>query len=77
MARPLPKDIEQQIAGTAKKRELISVGFMGFIIGTAFGAGLMMALSAMGSGLNSLWLFAGLGCCIAVYVMLARRAGSE
>ena len=73
MARPLPKDLERQIADTAKKRELVSVAVFGFMVGTAFGAGLMAAISGTDSNNGGLWLFAGLALCLVGYVWLARR----
>lgn len=40
MARPLPKDVENQIAGAAKRSEIRSVAIACLILGTAFGFGL-------------------------------------
>ncbi len=40
MARPLPKDLEDQIAKVAKKAEIRSVAFFAFVTGIAFGFGL-------------------------------------
>jgi len=52
MARPLPKDLENRIAGTAKKAEVRSVWALGFGLGTAFGFGLGAAFfGAIGGGL--------------------------
>ncbi|WP_262691229.1 hypothetical protein [Kordiimonas aestuarii] len=50
MARPLPKDLEKDIAGTAKRAEIRSVGLACLILGTAFGFGLGAAFfSSAGS----------------------------
>lgn len=73
MARPLPKDLEERIAGTARRSEIRSVGVMSFIIGSAFGFGLGASffsavvpvwggslLFATGAGaVAALWFFAG------------------
>ena len=50
MARPLPKDVEEQIAATASRAEIRSVGLACLILGTAFGFGLGAAFfSSAGS----------------------------
>ena len=69
MARPLPKDLERTIAGTAKRSELRSVAVMGFMGGTAVGIGIGASFSSaidgslvflIGAGIvAALWFFAG------------------
>jgi len=73
MARPLPKDLEDRIASTARRAEIRSVGVMCFIIGSAFGFGLGASffsaalpewggslLFVIGAGtVAALWFFAG------------------
>jgi len=73
MARPLPKDLEDQIAGTARRSEIRSVGVAGFVLGGAVGFGLGASffaaampewggslLFAIGAGgIAALWFFAG------------------
>ena len=44
MARPLPKDLEERMAGTAKKAEVRSVGIFGFSMGAVFGFALGAAV---------------------------------
>ncbi len=44
MARPLPKDVEKQIAGTARRSEIRSVAIACLMLGTAFGFGLGAAV---------------------------------
>lgn len=50
MARPLPKDLEDRIAGVAKKSEVRSVGIFGFGLGVAVGFGLGAAIFGAVSG---------------------------
>lgn len=73
MARPLPKDLEDRIAGTARRSEVRSVGVAGFILGGAVGFGLGASffsaatpewggplLFSVGAGaVAALWFFAG------------------
>jgi len=73
MARPLPKDLEDRIAGVARRSEMRSVGAMGFILGAAFGFGLgasflstslpagveTLVFSVGAGGIAALWFFAG------------------
>ncbi len=73
MARPLPKDLEDRIAGVARRSEIRSVGVTGFILGSAVGFGLGASffsaaaaewsgalLFAIGAGtVAALWFFAG------------------
>ncbi len=56
MARPLPKDVEAQIAGVARRSEIRSALVMGFMIGTAFGVGLGAVIFRSS---DTSWLFAG------------------
>ena len=48
MARPLPKDLEDQIAGAARKSEARSYGVFGFVLGVAVGVGLGVAIAGSG-----------------------------
>ncbi len=54
MARPLPEDVEQQIAGTARRAEIRSVAVFSFILGAIIGAGLVLGYSSehMGGSLG-------------------------
>ncbi len=74
MARPLPKDLEMQIAGTAKNAEAKSWGFMGFALGTAFGFGLGAAFFTAIGGIG--FFAVGAGVIGAVWYM-ASRAGKK
>ncbi|WP_308909510.1 hypothetical protein [Pseudokordiimonas caeni] len=46
MASPLPKDVEQSIAGNALRAEVRSVAFMAFVLGIAVGFGIGAAVFA-------------------------------
>jgi len=70
MARPLPKDLEERIAGTAKKAEVRSVGVFGFGLGVAVGFGLGAAIFGAVSG----GLFFMIGAAVVAYLwFLASR----
>lgn len=71
MARPLPKDLEQEIAGTARRSEIRSVAVMGFIGGTAFGVGLGATFTSAING--SLIFIVSAGIVAALWFFAARR----
>lgn len=71
MARPLPKDLEMRIAGVAKRSEVRSVGVLGFMLGTAFGAGLGASVFSVANG--SLFFLIGAGSIAALWYFSARR----
>lgn len=79
MARPLPKDLEDRIAGTARRSEVRSVAVAGFILGGAFGFGLgasffSAALSELGPEWGGPLLFAiGAGVVAALWFFAGRR----
>ncbi|WP_417457522.1 hypothetical protein [Kordiimonas sp.] len=70
MARPLPKDLEN-MAGTAKKAEVRSVGIAGFLLGTAFGFGMGAAFF---SSAGSTFYFAIGAAVVGIAWWLAARA---
>lgn len=69
MAAPLPPDMENESQRTSRKRSALSVGFMGFALGTAFGVGLGVWLSRSVNG-TTIFFAALTG--VAVYWLLAR-----
>lgn len=71
MARPLPKDLEDRIAGVAKRSEVRSVGVMGFMLGTAFGVGLGASVFSVVSG--SVFFLIGAGAIAALWLLAAKR----
>lgn len=71
MARPLPKDLEQRIAGTAKRSEIRSVGVLGFILGTAVGYGLASIFQSVQS--RSFFFVLGAVMIAALWFYAARR----
>ncbi|WP_417451857.1 hypothetical protein [Kordiimonas sp.] len=74
MARPLPKDIERDIADTAKRAEIRSVGLACLILGVAFGFGFGAAVfSPVG---NTYYFIIGAGV-VGVAWFLAVRARSN
>ena len=75
MARPLPKDLEQTIAGVAKRSEVRSVGVMGFMLGTAFGVGIGASFYTAESG--SLYFLIGAGGVAALWLFAARRSKQQ
>ena len=71
MARPLPEDLEKQIADTAKRSEVRSVGIWGFILGLAFGFGLGAAFfSETGS---SFFFALGAAVIAAIWWLVAKK----
>ncbi len=70
MARPLPKDLEKQIAGAAKRSEIRSVGGWGFILGAIFGFALGAAMFGATGGSSFFMLGAAV---VAVLWYLASR----
>ncbi len=75
MARPLPKDLEERIAGVARRSEARSVGVMGFILGTAFGVGLGAAFlsASLPVGVETLFFSVGAGGIAALWFFAGRR----
>jgi len=73
MARPLPRDIEEQTGLAARRGEVRSVGLFCFIVGIAFGFGISAAISADVRAGYSGYAFTGLMVLIAIYVVLASR----
>lgn len=71
MARPLPKDLEKQIANTAKKSEVRSVATFAFGLGGAFGFGLGAAVFGAIGG--SLFFLMGAGVVAVLWFLAARR----
>ncbi|WP_262695602.1 hypothetical protein [Kordiimonas aquimaris] len=71
MARPLPKDVEQQIAGMARRSEARSVGVMGFMLGIACGVGIGASFVPADSG--SLFFLIGAGGVAALWLFAALR----
>ena len=76
MARPLPKDLEQEIAGTAKRSEIRSVAIFAFIFGVIIGFGLGMELGGTYSEAvdGSLVFIIGAGSVAALWFLAARRS---
>jgi hypothetical protein len=70
MARPLPKDLEAKIAGTARRAEVRSVGSAGFILGAIFGFALGAAMFGTSGGSSFFMLGASV---VAVFWYLAAR----
>jgi len=75
MARPLPKDLEDRIAGVARRSEMRSVGVMGFILGTAFGVGIGASFlsASLPAGLETLFFMVGAGGIAALWFFAGRR----
>ncbi|MBL4838220.1 MAG: hypothetical protein JKY34_11655 [Kordiimonadaceae bacterium] len=71
MARPLPKDLEEQIAGVAKKAEVRSVATFSFGLGGAFGFGLGAAVFGAIGG--SLFFLMGAGVVAVLWFLASRR----
>ena len=71
MARPLPKDLEKQIAGVAKISEVRSVATFAFGLGGAFGFGLGAAVFGAIGG--SLFFLMGAGVVAALWYLASRR----
>lgn len=71
MARPLPKDLEDRIAGTARRSEARSYGVLGFMLGTAFGVGVGASFFSTGNG--SIFFLIGAGGIAALWFFAARR----
>lgn len=72
MARPLPKDLEQEIAGTAKRSEIRSVAIFALILGVIIGFGLGATYSEAVDG--SLVFIIGAGNVAALWFLAARRS---
>ncbi|NVJ97359.1 MAG: hypothetical protein HWE25_04350 [Alphaproteobacteria bacterium] len=75
MARPLPKDVEAKIAGTAKRSEIRSVGVWGFILGSIFGFALGGA--AFGTTGGNLFFLAGAAVVASLWYLSARRSSAS
>ena len=73
MARPLPKDLQDNIAGTAKKSEVRSVGIFGFGLGAAFGFGLGAAVFRDASDGNGSYFLVGAGVLCLLWFLTSRR----
>lgn len=71
MARPLPKDLEDRIAGTAKRSEIRSVGGWGFILGSIFGFALGGAVFGAVGG--SFFFMAGAAVVAVIWFLASRR----
>lgn len=71
MARPLPKDLEKQIAGVAKQSEIRSVGGWGFITGSIFGFALGGAVFGTAGG--TVFFIAGAAVVALLWYLAARR----
>jgi len=75
MARPLPKDLEDRIAGTAKKAEVRSVGVFGFGLGVAVGFGL--GATVFGAVSGSLFFMVGAGVVAYLWYLAAKRSKTK
>ncbi len=75
MARPLPKDLQDNIAGTAKKSEVRSVGAFGFALGIAFGFGLGAAVFSDASEGKGNYFLIGAGVFCLLWFFSSRRKG--
>ena len=73
MARPLPKDLQNEIAGTAKKSEVRSVGAFGFALGAAFGFGLGAAVFSDTNEGNGSYFLIGAGVLCLLWFLTSRR----
>ncbi|NVJ71072.1 MAG: hypothetical protein HWE08_11995 [Alphaproteobacteria bacterium] len=71
MARPLPKDVEEQIAGTARRAEVRSVAIWGFILGGIFGFAIGATMFSAGGG--SIYFMLGAGVIAALWYLAAGR----
>ena len=71
MARPLPKDLEQEIAGAAKRAEVRSVAIFALIVGVIMGFGLGASYSEAVDG--SLVFIIGAAIVAALWFLAARR----
>lgn len=71
MARPLPKDVEAKIAGTAKRAEVRSVGVWGFVLGAIFGFALGGAVFGATDG--NLFFLAGAAVVASLWYLAAKR----
>ena len=75
MARPLPKDLEDRIAGTAKRAEVRSVGVFGFGLGAAVGFGLGATIFGAISG--SLFFMMGAGAVGVLWFLSWKRSKTK
>lgn len=73
MARPLPKDLQDEIADTAKKSEVRSVGAFGFGLGAAFGFGLGAAVFSDASAGNGNYFLIGAGVLCLLWFLSSRK----
>lgn len=71
MARPLPKDVEQDIAGLARRSEIRSVAVMAFILGVAVGVGI--GASFISAERGSFYFLIGAGVIAALWLLAAQR----
>ncbi len=72
MARPLPKDLEQEIAGAAKRAEVRSVAVFALIVGVIIGFGLGSTYSDAVDG--SYVFIIGVAVVAALWFLAARRS---
>jgi len=75
MARPLPKDLEDRIAGVAKKAEVRSVGVFGFGLGIAVGFGFGAAIFGAVSG--GLFFMIGAGVVAYLWYLASKRSKAK
>jgi predicted Na+-dependent transporter len=69
MAAPLPPDMENKTQRLSRRLSSLSVGAMGFILGTAFGVAFSSMITSVVSGLVVFLAVAGI---IALYWYLAK-----
>ncbi|GHF24643.1 hypothetical protein GCM10017044_19150 [Kordiimonas sediminis] len=70
MARPLPDDLQKEIADTATKAEVRSVAIFAFIVGMLVGGCIAGALI---SDVSGDWFFAGVAVLLAAYWYFSSR----
>jgi len=74
MARPLPKDLQEEIKGTAQKAEIRSVGAVAFGLGVAFGFGLSAAIFS--DTIKGAYFPVGAGIVALFWFLSTRRRGT-